>query len=333
MPNSARKAKSNSRPKLLAHTRPPVTNKPSLNSSVGTSSQSSKSTRTTIRSYHTLRKRVLQAHKAGDTALALALHDELEGLGGLEAYQAASTVGQSKQRGGDTSKVLVEWLQPVLKLIGAEDSGNGTTKPLRILEVGALSASNALNVPGKTSIRRLDLRSNDRENIEEMDFMDLDPAKPWKGQLDYDLLSLSLVVNFVEDPAGRGEMLRHSTRFLQRSAGEVRGRERTHHEMLPALFLVLPLPCVDNSRYLTPKRLIEIMASLGYTQTKVKNTNKLYYTLWLYQAGAEGQLDRKVRKRKSIFKKEELRSGKDRNNFSIVLEEERKDGTGSNVDS
>lgn len=311
MANSKSKSK---RAKLLSHSRPPVS-VTSSKANKSSNSQSSKSTRTTIRTYHTLEKRLKQARNANDSTLAASIQAELDSLGGLQAYQAASTLGQSAQRGGDTSKVLVEWLAPVLEKRTVE-------RPLRILEVGALSTVNALNILGKTVVRRIDLRSNDPE-IEEMNFMALPPGEPWKDSSGYDVLSLSLVVNFVGDPVGRGEMLRHTTCFLQsRKPGrDVEGAKKTSSDgdrndteyLLPALFLVLPLPCVDNSRYFTAERLGEMMTSLGYARTRMKSTAKLYYSLW--RCDDELQAVQSARE----FNKEELRKGKDRNNFCIVL--------------
>jgi 25S rRNA (adenine2142-N1)-methyltransferase len=40
-----------------------------------------------------------------------AVSEEIDSLGGLDAYQEASTLGQDKERGGDSSKVLIEWLK------------------------------------------------------------------------------------------------------------------------------------------------------------------------------------------------------------------------------
>jgi 25S rRNA (adenine2142-N1)-methyltransferase len=298
------------RPKLLAHSRPPTSA-----SSSRPAHQSSKATRTTIRNYHTLQKRLSQALADGDTALAESLQAQLSTSGGLEAYQAASTLGQSAQRGGDTSKVLVEWLAPLLKEIstancdeGIEISGIDVRRSLRILEVGALSSTNALNIPGKTMVRRIDLRSNAPE-IEEQDFMTLPTDVPWEGSIRYDVLSLSLVVNFVGDVKGKGLMLQRTTEFLE-TATSTEARRR----LLPALFLVLPLPCVDNSRYLDEDRLREIMEALGYEERHVRKTNKLYYSLWQWD-----QSRKATRITEHLTKKRELRSGKDRNNFCITI--------------
>lgn len=82
---------------------------------------SHKATQDVISSFHTLLKRQSQLKermKQPATAeqarkLKLELQDvqaHIEDQGGLEAYQVASTLGQAKERGGDSSKVLVEWL-------------------------------------------------------------------------------------------------------------------------------------------------------------------------------------------------------------------------------
>lgn len=49
--------------------------------------------------------------KANDLARIAAIRQEMDDLGGLDMYQKASTLGQSKQRGGDSSK----WLIPVIE--------------------------------------------------------------------------------------------------------------------------------------------------------------------------------------------------------------------------
>lgn len=316
-------AKSKSkRAKLLSHSRPPTA--ATSNAPTG---QSSKATRATIRAYHTLQKRLSLALSTGDTALAESLQSQLAASGGLEAYQAASTLGQSAQRGGDTSKLLIEWLAPLLREIrpppapppapspaAVEQAKSGSERrPLRVLEVGALSATNALIIPGKTTVRRIDLRSNAPE-IEQQDFMTLPVEQPWQGSTHYDIVSLSLVVNFVGDARGRGLMLQRTTEFLDTRAATGRGGGEEEEAVLPALFLVLPLPCVDNSRYLDEHQLRDIMKDIGYQERQVKKTNKLYYSLWQFVAAK-----RPAHPRSSLSKKQELRSGRDRNNFCITI--------------
>jgi hypothetical protein len=83
--------------------------------------KSSKATQNTISTFHTLLKRQAQLKRAlskdGSSTQAAILQAQLAevdsaitDLGGLDSYQKASTLGQSTQRGGDSSVVLIEWL-------------------------------------------------------------------------------------------------------------------------------------------------------------------------------------------------------------------------------
>lgn len=307
-------------------------------------SASSKHTRTVIRSHHVLQKRLAHARSEGDTDLVRELEAQLAAEGGLKTYQLASTLGQSAERGGDSSRVLVQWLRDeiearrhAVRTRSSSDSvetRRGTSSnstPLRILEVGALSTTNALNVPGVTRVRRIDLRSSG-PGIEEADFMTLplphaadgdgDSAGVWEGGRGYDVLSLSLVLNYVPDARGRGDMLKRTTMFFaRRGDGEgtttatVPGPQRP---LLPCLFLVLPAPTLHNSRYLTPDHLDAILSSLGYANLETKTTRKLHYSLWRYDASQEVTTNRKGVQ--TGFGKREINPGGGRNNFSIILD-------------
>ena len=301
------KPKSKPRPKLLSHTRP------TSHSNLSKPSLSSRATQQIITTHHNTHKLLSKAILDGDTAAQERLKRRIEVNGGLATYQLASTLGQSRLRGGDTSTVLVEWLD--LKNEAHSGShgglGLGNGEAVRILEVGALSTRNALNIPGVTKVRRIDLRSQE-PGIEKCDFMELPVDVQWEGGVGYDVVSLSLVINYVGDPRQRGRMLERVRRFLKQSVRD--GREVSGDmALLPALFLVLPLSCVVNSRYLTETRLIEIMEFLGFAQVRVKRSAKLYYSLWTFTEDYEENPEK-------VFRKEELRSGKDRNNFCIVLD-------------
>lgn len=322
-------------------------------------SQSSKRTRSIIRAHHVLQKRLTRARAAADTAQIQALETQLAEAGGLKTYQLASTVGQSASRGGDTSRVLVEWLRHEIesrkqalrattkkKATETSDSASslatlseqpqpsplshdGPHRPIRILEIGALSTQNALNIPGITSVRRIDLRSSGA-GIEEYDFMEFplpsaaDGSGEWQGQRGYDVLSLSLVLNYVPDAKGRGDMLRRTAEFFSLCLTEsVEGEENEDEDkveacpLLPSLFLVLPAPCLHNSRYLTPGHLTTIMSSLGYTLMNSKTTQKLYYSLWHYDISKRD--DWLNRGQPTRFRKLEINPGGGRNNFCIVV--------------
>ena len=281
------------RPRLLSSSRPQIIKSaPSL---------SSRTTRSIIRSHHVLRKQLSAAISKGNTGEAQTLQARIDASDSLPKYQEASIHGQSAQRGGDTSKVLMEWL-----LEGTEDEAllAGVGMKLRMLEVGALKSDNACSRSGHFEMERIDLHSQ-HSAIKEQDFM-IRPTCA-AGDLDqegFDIVSLSLVVNFVGDPAERGEMLRRVASFLRPYSG--------HKEsMFPSLFLVLPAPCVTNSRYLDEERLNAIMQSMGYTRAKRKSSSKMVYYLWRYDSGMVGG--------SKVFKKEEIRSGKSRNNFAIML--------------
>lgn len=156
----------------------------------------------------------------------------------------------------------------------------------------------------------IDLNSQHPE-ISKQDFMTL----PLPGQVEeaYDLVSCSLVLNYVPTPTGRGEMLRKITEFMKLALEKNKNATDDMpgwKGLFPLLFLVLPAPCVTNSRYLTEERLADIMGSLGYKIVKRKLSPKLVYELWQYVGG-------KVESK--AFKKIELLKGGKRNNFAIVL--------------
>ena len=286
-------ARKQRRPRLLSSTRPRnIKPSPTL---------SSRTTRALVRSHHTLRKQVSAALSKGDTSEAQAVQARIEASGGLLKYQEASLQGQSALRGGDTSKVLIEWLT---KGDGDDISSVMGGMPLRMLEVGALRPDNACSRSGLFEMERIDLHSQ-HSVIREQDFMEM-PTCSVEGldQEGFDIVSLSLVVNFVGDPVARGEMLRRVASFFRPYTCRKEGN-------FPSLFLVLPAPCVTNSRYLDEERLDAIMESLRYRRARRKLSSKLVYYLWKYEAGAAGG--------SKAFNKQEIRSGKSRNNFAIVL--------------
>lgn len=289
----SKKSKPKLRSKSLAHGRPPLVKKhaPSL---------SSKATRTLIRKHHNVLKAHAKALETGDAALADQLSKQLT-EDDLKNYQQASKTGQSAERGGDSSKVLVDWLK--------EEESEQNTIAYRVLEVGALSTTNAISrLPSKYEVTRIDLHSQG-EGIVQQDFMERPlPASHDGGNEDrFDIISLSLVLNFVGEPVGRGEMLKRCTEFLLPQPSEEK-------RMTPCLFLVLPAPCIINSRYLTELKLEEIMSSIGFTLLRKRATAKLYYSLFRYDPSSVSGAQ------KSVFKKKDILSGRSRNNFAIVMQ-------------
>lgn len=78
-------------------------------------------------------------------------------------------------------------------------------------------------------------------------------------------------------------------------------------------FLVLPLPCVENSRYLDRSTLIQLMGDIGFEllRERYKGTGKVGYWLWVWRKS------RSYGNRWS--KKVVVNSGDRRNNFSVLL--------------
>lgn len=261
----------------------------------------SKHTRQIIRHHHTLIKnRAVFEQQLRNTKDALAISQlrlqidditkQLNDNGGLEKYQRASIAGQDPSRGGDSSKMLVEWL----KELGT------SSKQLSLLEVGCLYSKNACTLSGLFEhIERIDLNSQEKNAIKQQDFMER--PLPSSDSERFNVISLSLVVNYVATSQGRGDMLKRTVEFL---------KEQPLSSYLPALFLVLPEPCVNNARYFTKDRLTEIMQSLGYKLVRTKVTSRMIYWLWTYEHGTGTD---------TKFAKVLLNSGKTRNNFTITL--------------
>lgn len=268
------------------------------------------------------------------------IEEKITSNGGIEQYQKASIAGQDSSRGGDTSKLLIEWLQE----LGITSKSN-CQYSLSLLEVGSLSAQNACSTKGVFRfVERIDLNSQDPNNIKQQDFMrrplpgtstqtnsqnsgTRNKTRESNGNSDtneqvpetFDIISLSLVVNYVSDPQIRGEMLLRTTEFLKKHVYQTLKSTKQQSKRIkfaddgtvnnnstknniptedekstpfPCLFFVLPAPCVTNSRYLTEDHLTKIMNYIGYTTLlKKKITNKLVYWLWKYGDAPESSLD------------------------------------------
>ena len=102
----------------------------------------------------------------------------------------------------------------------------------------------------------------------------------------------------------KGRMLIHTRNFLTLPSVQ----DRLHY-----LFLVVPLPCVTNSRYMTHTHLLDMMKSIGYTKCLHHHfSNKLAYYLF--------ELTEKTNTRKVQWKKKVLEDGGGKNNFCVVIE-------------
>lgn len=274
--------------------------------------KSSKATRSLINLHHQLQKSRAAASANGNENLVKDIDGQIEQLGGLKAYQAASLTGQDRDRGGDSSEKLVEWLHDY-ELLGSPTTDK-RARGLRVLEVGALSSRNTISGwigKGIETVRRIDLHSQEPDCIEEIDFMDL--PVPTSERDKFDVISLSLVLNYVPDIAQRGEMLRRTTSFLRLTHEHQRSPD-VNIGQLPCLFVVLPLPCMSNSRYMTHDHFVRIMASLDYVLIEHHDSQKLSYMLFRWTGSVTAAV-----KQVHAFKKIEINPGRSRNNFAVVL--------------
>ncbi|KAI5954161.1 BMT2 [Candida margitis] len=228
--------------------------------------------------------------KSDLTRVLARIDSEIEQRGGIDVYQSASTQGQNGKRGGDSSKKLVEWLRL--------DGYQAKLQNVNALEIGCLSPNNVISIAGIfSSVCRIDLNSQDPA-IEQQDFMQR--PIPTSEAEKFNLISCSLVINFVPSHKERGDMLVRMTKFLK----------KPKNGSLSSLFLVLPLPCISNSRYFDNDRLLEIMSALGFVQTYSYEAKKVAY--WLFDWNGKTSKNAK-------FPKKELHSGSQRNNFCITL--------------
>ncbi|CDO69025.1 hypothetical protein BN946_scf184834.g32 [Trametes cinnabarina] len=268
------------------------------------SSSRPQATRTVIRRFHVLIKRQTQLRqqvthaKNQDVSAAKAELDAIEreigALGGLETYQRMSAIGQDNDRGGGSEKIFINWLRD-LKIPKAMKE---KAIKLRLLEVGALKPDNYASCSSWIEVMPIDLHSR-HPAILEQDFLLMDPVE--HGQ-SWDLISLSLVLNFVPEAKDRGRMLRLAHAMLRPEG---------------LLFVALPLPCIMNSRYLTPEHFQGLMAAVGFEQV---------YSRWRAGGKMAYWLFRKALPRASsthedslpYVKKIVFRQG-NRNNFVVLL--------------
>ncbi|WVF65698.1 hypothetical protein IAT40_000429 [Kwoniella sp. CBS 6097] len=277
------------------------------------SAVSHKVTQSTIARFHTLLKqqarlkRKLQGEGGHDCDVQNSVRTDLEAvesemqeLGGLHAYQLASKLGQSRERGGDSSKVLIGWLNGMrMKPSAVEDKHK-----LRMLEIGALTPRNYASCSTWINNHPIDLNSQ-HPDIVQQDFFERPlPSDPTEA---FDIVSCSLVLNFVSSPTERGNMLRLIHKQLEPSQNSL-------------LFLVLPLPCVANSRYLSTESLVELMQLIGFKleQCRWRSSSKVGYWLWRWTEVDEADPERPRQLQRWRKKTIEI-DGPKRNNFAIVL--------------
>ncbi|KAI8367899.1 putative methyltransferase-domain-containing protein [Choanephora cucurbitarum] len=147
-----------------------------------------------IRRFHVLNKELAKCRAEAeiDRAQEQTILEAMESMGGLDWYQKASQLGQSKSRGGDSSK----WLIQTLKQYSTKK-----VETLRVLDIGAVAPDNYKPYPWITA-KPIDLNPQ-HPDIEKQDFLEMKP--PTTDQDKFDIVCLSLVINFVGDPKARGK--------------------------------------------------------------------------------------------------------------------------------
>lgn len=259
---------------------------PVTNTDKASSSSTPTTSRTVIRRFHVLLKKQgqLKNTSSANAETLGEINREIDELGGLAAYQRMSSIGQGNDRGGGSEKVLMQWLIDMGFRKREEAKGK-----MRLLEVGALKPDNYRTCMSWIDTTPMDLRSR-HPSIIEQDFLLMDEDE---NRSKWDIISLSLVVNFVPDPRDRGRMLCLA-----------------HSMLVPdgLLFLTLPLPCVENSRYLTFDKLQSLMNVLGFTevQRKWKKGGKMAY--WLYRKSESDQKPLEEYRKKMVCRQVKTRT-------------------------
>jgi 25S rRNA (adenine2142-N1)-methyltransferase len=150
-----------------------------------------------IRRFHVLNKEL--AKLKGDPNSSLrqqkekSILSEMESMGGLDWYQKASQLGQSKTRGGDSSKWLIQTLKA-----HCQDALDAAAKPLKRLDIGAVAPDNYKAYASWIHAKPIDLNPQ-HPDIQQQDFLKMKVPDE-----KFDIVCLSLVINFVGDPKDRG---------------------------------------------------------------------------------------------------------------------------------
>ncbi|WFD28783.1 25S rRNA (adenine(2142)-N(1))-methyltransferase [Malassezia nana] len=241
-----------------------------------------------IAQYHALEKQLARATPEERDKLRAAQR----ALGGLAVYQDQSVTGGAVDRGGESGKWCVKVLKELWPL----------SRKIRLLDVGAIAGTAYARWPGLVDVTSLDLQPR-ADHVIQSDFFDF--PVPNDDMEKYDVVGLSLVLNFVGDLHRRGAMLAHAHQYL-RAGGFV--------------YVVLPLACVNNSRYMTHAHFRAMVHSIGYDVVRQEDSAQL--TRWLLQQrdhvpGTPPDTTLPYWDG-TVFKKRELRGGAHRNNFCVL---------------
>jgi 25S rRNA (adenine2142-N1)-methyltransferase len=199
---------------------------------------------------------------------------EIESLGGLQVYQIASLKGSKKN---NSQKFLVQNID--------------SSRKYKLLDVGAITGEIYTNKIFE--VTAIDLNSQ-HPKVLKQDFFERPIPQDDKGR--FDILSLCLVLNYVPTPSKRGEMLELCASHLKTDG---------------ILYIVLPLPCLTNSRYFDHENMIGLLKILGYDMLQHHNSKKLAFYLF--------KRKRQITVTPSFKKRILVNDGPKKNNFTITL--------------
>ena len=207
-------------------------------------------------------------------------------------YQAASIRGEDL-RNHNTSRWLVQRLKPL------RAAGSGAAK-LQLLDVGALS-ENYVKERSWLAVTAIDLNSQ-CSFVQQLDFFEYEPEHDGC----FDVVSLSLVLNFVGDARRRGEMVLKCCRHLKQDG---------------LLYIVLPRACVDNSRYTTVDTLLSVASAAGLVLEEQHMSARLANFLFKLNdsSAGGGGAGGGAGNAPSLEKRKIVKTGAGRNNFAILL--------------
>ena len=269
-----------------------------------------------VSEFHTLNKQLSQVKE--DKFLSTEQKDEkikeieqkISELGGIEKYQRASIFASQTKENATFS--CSKWVLQELKFRGFGKKTNSENKK-KLLDVGAIN-NQYLNCSTWLEITPIDLNPQ-HPSVIKADFFDFAKNKISEEKKEpFDGIILSLVVNFVGDIKKRGEMLALC------SHGDLLKKEGL-------LFIVLPLACVQNSRYMKYSRFVKIVTSLGFQLVSYKNSAKLAF--WIFQLDTPSSVYDPATSNFTYpieFPRKLTRGGKDCNNFTIILKNPNEEG-------
>jgi len=218
------------------------------------------------------------------------LKAELDALGGLQAYQQASLFGATAEESGAfNSGVWVFHELHDMHLLPPADA----SRRLRLLDLGALQDHWSKHAHMVEALA-IDLNPQ-HPSVLRADFFDFPPA----DAAGFDALVLSLVLNFVDDPRRRGQMLQRCAVLLPPGA---------------ALFIVIPAACITNSRYMNHALFLRTLQAVGFQLSRYKMTPKL--ALYAMRRSECTVTDAEVA---ALGCRRLCRTGHQRNNFAVLI--------------